>query len=374
MRAIVPSVAKGYALTTLVTLLAAHVASTAAEESNSINVNYMRKYWSGDTNFAKDDRAILTTRGVGEDMGSDKIRIVCMAKGSGDTVQEPVTFADVHSSLVRISTRAACVFSGSDGILGRPSWSTTPGLVGLNATDGKNSTTRRLLVANSAKSTKCGTPEPKCCAVAEHVSKGAKRADGLPVCTNPTTLPKTDSWYGEYHADIYSQFTFKVSMVNSVELSEIHKDGIKATWTIEPAHGVDAKVVTPPGFSTSDAGNPHGVRYGAKFASNGHSPWALYDGGVMVTANIGSDLTYRLFMFKNDAALATGKKDPENAGLPYAHPFPGANGCNAEVRLDRGVCAHTGGEGRGVACCPAGVDSIPRRVVRNQACMHVPRF
>ena len=338
--------ARRRALTALVTLLAAastNSAAGASEGENKAHVKYMRKHWSDVKNFAVNDRVLLTTRGVGEDMGSDKIRVVCLAKGAKDTVQEPATFVDIHSSLIRISTRASCVFSGSDGFIGRPSWSTNKPPAGTQAspTTDKNATKdggynktlqtqqtgRRKLLSTGT----CGTPPPTCCAVSAERSKDA-RADGLPRCKNPSPLPRTDGWYGEYHADIYTQFAFKVAMVNGKGLSEITKAGIKANWNIEPAHGINAKVVTPPNFTSSDSGgNPYGIIYDAKFASNGHSPWAMYDGGVMVTAKIGPELTYRMFMFKNDALIADAKKDPKNAGLPYAHPFPSANGCNAEV-------------------------------------------
>ena len=46
---------------------------------------------------------------------------------------------------------------------------------------------------------------------------------------------------------------------------------------------------------------------------------------------VGADLTYRMFMANDDATIEAAKAEPLNAGLPYAHPFPGANGCNAEV-------------------------------------------
>lgn len=145
-------------------------------------------------------------------------------------------------------------------------------------------------------------------------------------------MARTDSWYGEYDADIYSQFTFALGNVNGQEVSEIAAGGVSASWTIKAAKGIGASVVEPPGFTSSDAGNPYGLVYNAGFASNGVAPWAMYDGGIMITAAIGSDLTYRLFMFKNDELLTAAKQVPENAGLPYAHPsFPGANGCNAEV-------------------------------------------
>ena len=285
----------------------------AAASPPSADVAYARAVWS--TNFSLNDRVILTTRGVGEDNGADKIRAICMAKGGDDAIMEPVTFADIHSSLVRISSRAACAFAGTDGFFGKASWSASG---------------RRTEEAGSGEASgSCGIPPPTCCAVKD--GSPPNRADGLPICTNPTPMARTDSWYGEYDADIYSQFTFALGNVNGQEVSEIAAGGVSASWTIEAAKGIGASVVEPPGFASGDAGNPYGLVYNAEFASNGAAPWAMYDGGIMITAAIGSDLTYRLFMFKNDELLTAAKQVPENAGLPYAHPFPGANGCNAEV-------------------------------------------
>lgn len=291
-------------------------AAPRAARSQLNAVTYMRNYFSN--SFDQGDRVIFTTRGAGEDNGSDKIRAVCMTKGHSDFVLEPVTFVDIHSSLIRISSRAACAWAGDEGMLGNVAWAGEASFATLND-------------ANSSNASACSLPAPSCCATA-HGAQGASLSNGMPFCTDPTPMARTDSWYGEYSADIIGQFTFKVPSVNGEELSEITASGITASWTIEEAKGVNASVVTPPSFTPQDAANnPHGVNYGAAYASNGHSPWAMYDGGVMVTATIGASFTYRMFLFKDDATLEAARQVEDNLGLTYAHPFPGSNGCNAEV-------------------------------------------
>lgn len=263
------------------------------------------------------------------------MRALCLAKGVSNTVQEPVTFIDIHSSLIRISSRAACAFSGTDGFFGSSGYSSR----------------RRANEAGSGEEPSCGLPTPDCCAAkSETIIIGQPRADGQPFCTGATALSRDDSWYGEFSEDIYASFVFKVSRMNDVELSEIcRSDPTPCTWTVEPAHGIGASVVVPDGYEYTGhqaEANPFGVNYEAHYAGNGGSPWALYDGGLMMTANIGPDLTYRMFMFNDDAKLEAAKLDSNNAGLPYAHPFPGANGCNAEVvyelkpRTGGGLSAH----------------------------------
>jgi len=332
-----------------------------------------------------------------------------MAKGGGNAILEPVTYVDIHSSLIRISSRASCAWAGDQGFLGHVMWSNPQRrrvrrrLLGINDTNASNASNssssndtvrvvvhacvctlgavfcaecmlqqpsglgpqRRVLTCvclhhrcnaqvaigdagpttvspggtwsndSTYNASSCYLPRPTCCAV-DQTHGATQLNNGMPFCPNPTALPRSSGWYGDYKADIYGWFVFKVTEVNGQAVSEIHQNNISATWTIEEAKGINATVVTPPGF-TPAAGddaqdNPHGFRYSkAHYAQNGDKPWALYDGGVMVTAAIGEYLTYRMFQFKNDASLAAAKAEPANLGLNYAHPFPGSNGCNAEV-------------------------------------------
>ena len=140
----------------------------------------MREYWSA--NYQDFERAILTTREVGGDDGADKIRVICMAKAA-DTVQEPVTFIDIHSSLLRMSSRAACAYSGADGFFGSTSWSPS----GRRASESASG--EDLLNLGT-----CSLPTPTCCATAFTFSDQGSRADGMPFCDAPAALPRTDSW------------------------------------------------------------------------------------------------------------------------------------------------------------------------------------
>ena len=66
----------------------AHVAAEGSTEKT-----WMRQYW--ETNYDTGERAIFAYREANGDgaasggVGSDKIRAICMAKGSGNTVLEP---------------------------------------------------------------------------------------------------------------------------------------------------------------------------------------------------------------------------------------------------------------------------------------------
>ncbi len=104
----------GMRATLLLHLLAVSPAPTAGDTA------YMRTYF--EENFAVGDRAILTNRGVGEDDGADKLRAICMSKGPQNSVAEPVMFADIHSSLIRVSSRAACAFGGAESFFGSVLW------------------------------------------------------------------------------------------------------------------------------------------------------------------------------------------------------------------------------------------------------------
>ena len=296
----------------LVTLAA--LLGVACAQDNEAAKTYVRDYWRD--SFVAGDKALFATRGVGEDMGNDKIKAMCFAKGGTNTVLEPLMLADIHSSLIRIQSRAACTVAGSDNILGVA-----------------QSSRRRLADAGSGErdTDACGLPPLTCCPTRDG-GEGPARADGIPICPPAPPLARTDSWFGEYHADVYGSFTFKVSMVNGQELSEGLTDA--RTWSIEELKGVGASIIAPDGYDSGDAANPKGVRYDAVHYGEGHRPWAMYDGGMVVTAKVGDWFTYRMFMFKNEETLEAARAVPENLGLQYATTFPGENGCNAEVVLE----------------------------------------
>ena len=83
------------AMRTLALLLLCAARAAADETAKA----YIRAHW--EANFATGDRALLTTREVGGDDGADKIRVMCVARGSGSRIQEPLTLGDIHSSLIR---------------------------------------------------------------------------------------------------------------------------------------------------------------------------------------------------------------------------------------------------------------------------------
>ena len=123
-----------------------------------------------------------------------------------------------------------------------------------------------------------------------------------------------------------------MSSVNGQGLAEGLSD--QRTWTIGPLAGVNASAVVPDGYDSGDANNPHGVHFEASHNREGSRPWALWDGGVTITARVGDWFTYRFFLFKNEATLEAARSNASNAGLQYAQSFPGASGCNAEVVLE----------------------------------------
>ena len=285
----------------------------ACAQDNEAAKAYVRNYWRD--SFVAGDKALFATRGVGEDMGNDKIKAMCFAKGGTNTVLEPLMLADIHSSLIRIQSRAACTVAGSDNILGVA-----------------QSSRRRLADAGSGDASSgesdtdaCGLPPLTCCPTRDG-GEGPARADGIPICPPAPPLARTDSWFGEYHADVYGSFTFKVSMVNGQELSEGLTDA--RTWSIEELKGVGASIIAPDGYDSGDAANPKGVRYDAVHYGEGHRPWAMYDGGMVVTAKVGDWFTYRMFMFKNEETLEAARAVPENLGLQYATTFPGDRSAN----------------------------------------------
>ena len=116
-----------------------------------------------------------------------------------------------------------------------------------------------------------------------------------------------DSWGG---------VSFKISMVNGKHTTE----GSTPNVAIHPPY------------------NPifYNASHQMVFGSNGSScvderVGTRYTSGVMLTRSPLTDMTYRSFMFANEAERLAALNDSRNEGLPYARKIVGSNGCDVEI-------------------------------------------
>lgn len=232
----------------------------------------------------------------GDGPGRDKAYVMCVAKGAGSDLQilDPYTRYDIHHTLIRVKSKAACTFAVS--YFGTPT---------LQVSNGPGTPSNVSGSLSNVSSCTENIPALSCCPGVPT----SQLVSGMPGCGQSGPHPRgTSSWRGEWDSSEFASFAFKINNVNGVSMD------------------------MPGQVQTVSTSLIHGVA-GARTVSSTSGWWAstLYDGGLIVTTTRHTDLTYRAYMFKNDQARASAKNDTRNKGLEYAHPFVGKNGCETEV-------------------------------------------
>ena len=258
---------------TAVLVLVAHMAGAATCPHDAL------KQWQ--TNYNPGDRALsigMYPVTGNHDAPGHTAQINCFTKGtaSADEVLDPYVRNTIAGAVQAYTSKMPCQLFNDPGFLWNANINGARGADKGNGTELLNGTVASGVNANATDG--CGNP----------VAAGT--------CAYPN--PAMNSWGGNM---------FKLSQINWVPMSYSQNDQYTNNLTHYPVKG---------GSSSSCE------------TSNGE---IMYNGGMVVESNPIAELTYRSFMFKNEAERQAALADSGNKGLQYAKQMKGANGCDAEV-------------------------------------------